>query len=269
MLDSVTYLDAIHRETAALADVARESLEVSVPSCPGWTVATLVTHLTGIYAHRIAIVGARARANTVRSYEDLNLPPEYRELFDAEFNPNAADRRPVPPPGLLSLFERTAATLEATLRAAGPRETVWTWWPPDQTAGFWMRRMAQETAMHRWDTQLARGRVEPIEAELARDGIDEVFDVMVPSSRERGEQFRQGGGETYHFHRTDGSGEWLLRFEGDGMTVTREHAKADVAVRGTASDLLLFLWGRIPANTLEVLGDKALPDRYFELVPPG
>jgi hypothetical protein len=50
--------------------------------------------------------------------------------------------------------------------------------------------------------------------------------------------------------------------------VTREHAKGDVAVRGTASDLLLFLWGRLPGERLEVLGDASLVGRYFELVPP-
>lgn len=267
MLDKSTYLRAIHREAGALAEAARGNLDAPVPSCPGWTVSTLVTHLTGIYAHRVKIVGSRATANTVRSYDDLDLPPEYKSLFDAEFDTDAADNQPVAPPGLLALFERTTAALERTLDAADPGVRVWTWWPPDQTAGFWMRRMAQETAVHRWDVQQARGRVEPIEPELARDGIDEVFDIMAPTSRQRGENVRQGAGESYHFHRADGPGEWLLRFVGNDMAVTHEHAKADVAVRGTASDLLLFLWGRIPASQLEVFGDAALLDRYVELVP--
>jgi uncharacterized protein (TIGR03083 family) len=268
MLDKSTYLEAIHREAGALAEAARGNLDAPVPSCPGWTVGVLVTHLTGIYAHRIKIVGSRATENTVRSYEDLDLPPEYKSLFDAEFDTDAAGQQPPAPPELVALFEQTAATLERTLEAATPGARAWTWWPPDQTAGFWMRRMAQETAVHRWDTQLARGHTEPIEPELARDGIDEVFDIMAPASRQRGGSFRQGAGESYHFHRTDGPGEWLLRFAGDDMVVTHEHAKADVAVRGTASDLLLFLWGRIPASQLEVFGDAALLDRYVELVPP-
>jgi predicted lipid carrier protein YhbT len=49
--------------------------------------------------------------------------------------------------------------------------------------------------------------------------------------------------------------------------VRREHAKGDVAVRAPASDLLLFLWGRIPPDRLEVMGDTALLPRWFELVP--
>jgi len=274
MLKKETYLEAIHREAAALAGAARHGMDAPTPSCPGWTVAILAAHLTGIYAHRINIVGSRARENTVRSYDDLDLPVEYKELFDAEYDPDAANTHPVAPPGLLDLFERTAARLVRTFEAAEPGEHVWTWWPPDQTAGFWMQRMAQETAVHRWDTQLAHGHPDPIEPELARDGVDEVFDVMAPSRRGATaapwwtRKPRQGVGETYHFHRTDGPGEWLLRFEGDGIAVTHEHAKGDVAVRGTASGLLLFLWGRIPASKLEVLGDKLLLDCYFEFVPP-
>ncbi len=129
--------------------------------------------------------------------------------------------------------------------------------------------MAQETAVHRWDAQAALGDPEPIEPELACDGIDEVLDVIVPSRLRGPEDAREGHGETYHFHRTDGPGEWLVRFDAQGATVTREHAKGDVAVRGAASDLLLFLWGRLPGERLEVLGDASLLGRLFELVPPG
>ena len=54
-----------------------------------------------------------------------------------------------------------------------------------------------------------------------------------------------GNGETLHFHRTDGDGEWLVRLTPDGPEVERAHAKGDVAVRGSASDLLLARAGRV------------------------
>ena len=267
MLDAQTYLDALGRDSAALATAARRDLTAPIVSCPGWTMTTLVAHLTGIYAHRIAIVRARDTENTaVRSLHDLGLPDAMRPWFDAQFEgkqePTGA------PDGLLELFEAKAAELRAVLGSVDPKEPVWTWWPPDQTADFWARRMAQETAVHRWDAQNATGEPEPIEPELACDGIDEVLDVIVPSLLRGAEDAREGRGETYHFHRTDGPGEWLLRFQGEGATVTREHAKGDVAVRGAASDLLLFLWGRLPGENLEVLGDASLIGRYFELVTP-
>jgi hypothetical protein len=90
---------------------------------------------------------------------------------------------------------------------------------------------------------------------------------MVPHARRRGEP-RVGAGESFHLHRTDGEGEWLIRFEGNDVQVSREHARAGVALRGSASDLFLYLWGRIPYSALDVVGDTSLLERYRELVPP-
>lgn len=270
MLDTSTYMDAFHRDAAALTDAARRAgMEAPLPSCPGWSVATLLTHLTGIYADRIKLVSLGARTDIVQRYEDLDLPMEYKEWFDADVEADPTKPLPPLPPGLLGLFEQTAAKLEEVLRAADPERPVYTWCKADQTAGFWQRRMAQETAVHRWDAQLACGDAQPIDAMLAADGIDEMMDVMLGAFRRWADHHEQGRGETYHFHRTDGPGEWLVRFDADGPVVTRQHARGDVAVRGAASDLLLFLWHRIPATRLEVFGDAALLDRYFELVPPG
>ena len=69
-----------------------------------------------------------------------------------------------------------------------------------------------------------------------------------------------------HLHATDGDGEWLVRLGADGVVVTREHAKGDVALRASASDLLLFLYGRRDASVGEVFGDAALLDRWQQLV---
>ena len=69
-----------------------------------------------------------------------------------------------------------------------------------------------------------------------------------------------------HVHCTDTEGEWLVRRDGDDLVVTREHAKGDVAARGSASDLLLFLWGRRPVSALDVFGDGDLLDRFRESI---
>lgn len=228
----------------------------------------MLIHLTAIYASRIKLVTDRAGENTVRGYEDLSLPAEFRPWFESPSAGNAdAGERSIPD-GLLPLFHQTAARTEDILWSVAPEEPVWTWWPADQTAGFWQRRMAHETAVHRWDAQVAHNFTEPIESNLAADGIDETFDVMLPRRRGAVPDVPLGAGESFHFHRTDGPGEWLVRFEPDGPVVSREHAKADVAVRGPASDLVLFLWHRIPAARLDVVGDATRLERYFELVPP-
>jgi uncharacterized protein (TIGR03083 family) len=271
MLEKSTYQAAFHRDVAATAAAARRGLDAPVPSCPGWTVAILVGHLTGIYASRIILAQAHATENIIKSYDDLSLPAAYRDWFDVALSekPPATDL-PLPsaPPDLIGLFERTASGLEDALWALAPAEPVWTWFPADCTAGFWQRRMAQETAVHAWDAQLAHGVPHSIESDLAADGVDESLDVMLPQRRHWVTPKRASAGETFHLHRTDGPGEWFIRFMPDGPTVTRQHAKADVALRGPASDLLLWLWHRIPADRLDVLGDSTLVERFFELVPP-
>jgi uncharacterized protein (TIGR03083 family) len=266
MLDHITYRDAFHRDAAALVVAAGRGVAASVPSCPGWTVATLLTHLTGLYAYSVTLVAGRPReaAALVTRYEDLNLPREFKDWFDED-----KERPSATPPGLLPLFEATVATLEAVLWSVAPQEPVWSWWPADQSAGFYQRRMVQETAIHRWDAQLAHGQAEPIAPEVAADGIEETFEVILPARRTLARVPRQGAGEIYHFHRTDGPGDWVVRFAPDGPLVTRDQARGDVALRGSASDLLLFLWQRIPADRLEVVGDATLLPRYFELAPPG
>src|SRR4029453_10276847 len=70
--------------------------------------------------------------------------------------------------------------LEA-LGSTDPATLLWTFHPPDQTAGFWRRRMAQETVVHRVDAESAHGRPRPVPAALAADGVDEgLAGVLAP-----------------------------------------------------------------------------------------
>jgi uncharacterized protein (TIGR03083 family) len=120
------------------------------------------------------------------------------------------------------------------------------------------RRVAQETAMHRWDAEAAAGDPQPIDRALAADGIDEMLEVFVPRVNDK----LVGTGETLHLHATDGDGEWLITLTPDGPTWERGHAKGDVAARGTTSDLLLLLWNRRTPDDLEVFGDRTVLERW-------
>jgi uncharacterized protein (TIGR03083 family) len=235
------YANAIRREGRALAAAARRAgVDAGVPSCPAWTVADLLGHVGRIHRWVTRILVDRATDRGTHWSEAEPPPVEQR----------------------LEWFEEGVAPLADALAAAGPAVELWTW-TPDKSSGFWARRQANETAVHRWDAQLAARAVEPIERQLALDGIDEFLGLI---------QFWpwadrvRGNGETLHFHCTDGEGEWLARLGNDGVVITAEHAKGDVAARGTASDLLLFLYGRVPADDLDVFGDGSLLTRWRELV---
>ena len=140
---------------------------------------------------------------------------------------------------------------------------MWTFHRPDQTVGFWRRRMAQETAVHRVDAESAHGDPRPVPAALAADGVTELLEVFLAPHSDGAPV--GGRGESLHLHATDTEGEWQLRLLPAGVEVGRGHAQGDAAAAGGASDLLLFLWGRATTDPLEVSGDPALLSRVREL----
>jgi uncharacterized protein (TIGR03083 family) len=256
------YLAYLHADGAALIGAAQRDLSAPVPGCPGWSTKMLLGHMGWVWTAWVGNLRANGAERAPRHEADFTPWPGLWEWLEDQM---PADRVP---DSVVEWAPHQLQELEAELAAAELNQPCWTWFPADQTAGFAMRRMALEAAVHRWDAQSATGIPEPIDRDLARDGINEMFDIHVPTDREW-ENAPPGSGESYHFHPTDGDGEWLVRFDPGGMTVTPEHAKGDVAVRGSASDLLLFLWGRIPAEQLQVFGDRTNLARYRELAPTG
>jgi hypothetical protein len=75
-------------------------------------------------------------------------------------------------------------------------------------------------------------------------------------------------GECYRFRQTDGSGAWSIAFDPDGLRPLAKDEPADAELAGTASDLLLFLWHRIPGDPLLESGDAEALQRFFVLIPP-
>jgi uncharacterized protein (TIGR03083 family) len=236
----IDYLQALRDEGTALVAAARLGLDPPVPACPGWAVADLVLHTGMVHRHKLEIVRGR-----------LAEPPD-------RWPP------PAPPRGeLLGWYEQGLEELLTVLEVADPETRVWTFYRPDQTAGFWRRRMAQETAVHRVDAESAHGGPRPVPAALAADGVSELLEVFLAPHAE-GEPVG-GRGESLHLHATDTEGEWRLRLLPAGVEVGRGHAQTDASAAGTASDLLLFLWGRGPADPLERTGDPALLSRVRDL----
>ena len=236
----VDYLQALRDEGTALATAARQGLDPPVPACEGWTVADLVLHTGMVHRHKLEIVRGR-----------LAEPPS-----------------PWPPPApprteLLGWYEQGLEELHTVLEDTDPETRVWTFYRPDRTAGFWHRRMAQETAVHRVDAESAHGDPRRVPAALAADGVSELVEVFLAPHAD-GEPVG-GRGESLHLHATDTEGEWQLRLLPAGVEVGRGHAQADASASGEASDLLLFLWGRAPADPQERSGDPALLPRVREL----
>jgi uncharacterized protein (TIGR03083 family) len=214
-----------------LAACQRAGLEAAVPSCPGWNVADLLYHM-----YEVQYGWHRVTAERRDGFETLNLPA--RPDDDA----------------LASIAAGEHVGYAAMLAAFDPSTPISTWAGP-QTFLWLLRRMAQETAVHRVDAEVAAGTPTPIDATLASDGIDEFLEYFVNA--------RRGAvGGSVHVHCTDVAGEWTILEGADDFVVTREHAKGDAAIRGSASDVLSVLWRRAPLSAVEVLGDADVAARF-------
>lgn len=229
----------IATESARLAAISVDELHRPIDHLEGWTVQSLLGHTAWVCRFSALCLGA-----------DPSDPPARSAVGD-------------PPPGaeVLDWYAEGLGQLTAALDAADPAAERPTWTGP-QPAAWWFRRLAHEFAIHRWDGATALDDdVEPIDAQQALDGIDEVLEVFAP----RRMQFETlaGDGETIHLHTTDvDDGEWMLTLRQEAVEWESGHAKGDVAARGAASDLLLLLWGRIGPDQVEVFGDESLLHRW-------
>jgi uncharacterized protein (TIGR03083 family) len=234
------YRDTIRSAARAISGAGRADLTAAVPSCPGWTVADVVAHVGSVHGWAATAVASPGPDR-----------PEFPE-------PPAG----MPGGALVEWAEEQTAALLRTLETTDPDADVWTFGPP-RTVRFWLRRQAQETSVHAWDATSAVGAPFAMTPTVAADGVAEFVDLWL----ERGLKRSPGSwsGESVHFHRTDGEGEWLVRIGPAGaVAVERTHGKGDLAIRAPAADLLLWITNRIGVDQVETFGDLSLADRWRE-----
>jgi uncharacterized protein (TIGR03083 family) len=213
-------------------------LSARVPTCPDWTVADLTRHVGQVYLHKVECMRSGGE-------EETEWPPAGLK----------GDEEPV------ALLDRAYAELVAELTTRDPAGLGGTWYPPDPTVGFWFRRMAQETVIHRIDAELAAGAaIAPVADDLAVDGIDELLKVFVGYAVDAwGDYFTEAladsPGRAYKIQAmatADRPGvTWLVRtspgrFAVDGGPAEQPAGDlvADVTVSGTPADVLRWSWNR-------------------------
>jgi uncharacterized protein (TIGR03083 family) len=238
-MESPRLLAALAADFARLRTVATTAdLTTPVPSCPGWTVADLVRHVGAVYLHKVECMR-------------LGSHPE-----------------PWPPAGLndeepAALLERAYAALSAEFATRSPDDPAFTWYGPDQTVGFWIRRMAQETLIHRVDAELAVGsEVGEIPDDLALDGIDEFLVAFVEYGSktwpdEYGDVLATADGRSVRLE-TAGAA-WLGRPTPEAVEVRASDLDgASAVVSGKPPALLLWAWNRPGGEAVTVSGDAQL-----------
>jgi uncharacterized protein (TIGR03083 family) len=240
------------RSTAFRAAVASApSLDVQVPTCPEWTLFDLAQHI-GEGRRDWAATVAAGPAPAKSAAEGAPAAPREREAL------------------LAWLAESTEQLLDA-LRKAGPDRGCWTWWGASQspqTCGAVARHQLQQFAVHTYDAQITVGAPQPPPDEVALDGVDEFLSTCVATTSAWPHK-----PAVVDFHASEGRS-WRLSLSADGARVTRLPTPgtspattpgegpdtADVSLRGTAGELVLALYARIPVDSLKPEGDRRLFD---------
>jgi uncharacterized protein (TIGR03083 family) len=243
--------DALVDENLRLGELlATADPEVPVPTCPGWTLRQLLTHVGRGDRWAAMIVRDRAQERV-----DTRTVPDGK--------PPAGD-----PVGWLA---GSARLLVDAVAATGPDVPVWTFTGP-KPAAWWIRRRLHEATVHRADASIALGVPFAIEPGLAADGVSEWLDVLASRpAPEAGPALSDGA--TLHLHATDDGlgtdGEWLVRSADGRLAWEHGHGKGAVAVRGSAAGILQAVTRRIPADDprLQVLGDETAWRTWLERTP--
>ncbi|MBO3748902.1 maleylpyruvate isomerase family mycothiol-dependent enzyme [Streptosporangiaceae bacterium NEAU-GS5] len=245
-MESARYLDCLTADATRLREVAARGLGEAVPSCPGWTVTDLVYHVAEVYLHKV---------ETMRR-GDWPSPWPLPELREEE---------------PLALFDRALAELVDELTVRKAEEPSVTWYAADQTVGFWIRRMAQETVIHRVDAEQALAEpLARIPGDLAVDGIDEVLITFLAYSshewpEDYGSLLTSSDGRAVEILAGEDA-RWLVRATPAGIEVTQDAAPAGAMISGDPQDVLIWLWRRVPATHIFHNGDQSLVTLLHDLM---
>ncbi|MBO0828186.1 MAG: maleylpyruvate isomerase family mycothiol-dependent enzyme [Streptosporangiales bacterium] len=235
-MDAARYLDLLRADSDRLLEVSRGRLGAPVPSCPGWTVDDLAEHVAYVYGHKVVCI--------LEQRPPESWPPARPEGDVLDWLRGSRDR------------------LVAEFESHRPGDPSYTPHAPDQTVGYWYRRMALETAVHRVDAELAAGTPSPVADDLAVDGVDEILDVFL--SRDWSGDPQPGSAASVEL--LTGGGAWEVALLPDSVVCSPPTGRdVEATVEGAPSELLLWLWGRAPDSAVRVTGEpdavRVLRDR--------
>jgi len=217
---------------------------LGVPGCPGLTVGDTVRHTGSVY-HQVL--------DWIRLGE---RPDDWQRHPDGD--------------GFFAFHNEARLALATELAAHEPDEPCSTWWPAEQNYGFWRRRMAHETTVHRVDVQAAIGmEVGPVAVDFAADGIDEVLALWFSHRlAELGMTATTHGAVGFE----TANRAWLAILGRVRSTARRVHPAdaraADARVTGDPTAVYLWLWGRLPNSAVETDGDFDAIAQLWALLRP-
>lgn len=129
--------------------------------------------------------------------------------------------------------------------------------------------------MHTYDAQLTVGAPQPLPDAVALDGVEEFLSTCCATTSAWPHE-----PAAVDYHATEGRS-WRLWLSADGARTARlpqpgtmpatvageDPGAADASARGTASELVLTLYGRVAVDSLKLDGDHRLFDQLIAWDP--
>ncbi|WP_433081072.1 maleylpyruvate isomerase N-terminal domain-containing protein [Dactylosporangium sp. CA-052675] len=149
-------LQCLSADYMRLREVAGAGLTAKVPTCLPWTVGDLVRHVGQVYLHKAELMRTGDWPTPWPPEDILSEPP-------------------------IALLDRAYGALTHEFSRRHDADATPTFYTPDQTVKFWIRRMALETVIHRLDAEFAHKVIDPapVADDLAADGVAEVLEIFV------------------------------------------------------------------------------------------
>ncbi|MFI9062277.1 maleylpyruvate isomerase family mycothiol-dependent enzyme [Streptomyces sp. NPDC053429] len=224
-MEIIDFVETLAREGRLMADAAeRAGTNAPVPTCPDWRVADLLRHTGSVHRWAAGYVGGAVK-------EPVPFPQA----------PDATG------PQLLAWFREGHAALVRTLREAPADVECWTFLPTAPSPlGFWARRQAHETTVHRFDAQAALGvPFTTVTPEFGQDGVDELLTGFHARSRSR---VRSEKPQVIRIRATDTGAAWTVHLSQEPPRTVRggSGTPADLDLTGEAAWLYAALWNRLP-----------------------
>jgi uncharacterized protein (TIGR03083 family) len=231
-------------EAGRFADLLdRADLEAPVPGCPEWNAADLAFHLGWVYDRFGQVVRGR-----------MTGIDQIRELVPVD--------RPEDDRALPEWFRARFGALDAALADLVDDEPLWNFTKAPQVGAWLPRRMLHETTVHRHDLEEAIGQLTPIEAQVARDGVDELLTVLATA----GKRWDGEDPVVLRVEEVPDGPTWQLRWEPDERPVVDEAADPDVILRGEPVELLLALWRRASLSSVGFTGPESLAEKVLAVL---
>ena len=222
------HLDWFDDNVAWFTSIDLADYQTPVPACPGWNVAYVVSHLA------VGVGWGYAYA--------LNAEPDAGDPY-----PSA--RWPEPAPSATELrdqFDHLMHSCSQTFRQTDATTPCWTYSGPG-VAGFWFRRAAIETTLHRIDVADALDQTSPLSADRAADAIRDAVEFALPFAAD-----------------LLGVEPPAVELVTDAGSLKLGQGRIAAQVTGTSEDMLSALWGR--GHVIEVDGDAAAVTSWLGLV---